>query len=505
MRSKPCLLATAVFLGLVAVIMIISMVTASFDNVDEGQACMQYSNYTGILEDGVITTPENSFVGLHSGFACYPTLIQDIEFTHGGAGVNRVLGTRTKEGLFISLQIHIEYRVDAADMKNLLLQFGRWHHVVSNLTIIARSTLRNTASRYGGLDYLAGDRGSIAASMKADLHLDFQQFSTSVNEVNIKSISLSPEFERAFEAVREVKLQASKALQTREVDLTQEQRANESAVITLLAQRESTLLAARAAVTTATLERDALTTTKQTEIITTKLKAASTRATALTQARSEVNKAKSERTARLTEAQVRESERRLQAQRSRGVVLIEAKAEVEKAKAALVAARTSAETSFASLRVQLEQDRDSKLTAARAELAAAVLERVERLLVANTQLTVTGTREQARKQQAVGSATATRTRANATAAALQQSEAARIDGAAGLKSARVNFLAQLRAKTGMSATQVLRYLRLGALGRSSTNTTMFVDYTKVPLTLEASAQAGSSVTVGAGIDTGVGS
>ena len=59
-----------------------------------------------------------------------------------------------------------------------------------------------------------------------------QPFHLNVNEVNIRTIRLSPAFERAFDAVRQVKLAASKALQTREVDITQERRANESSVRT---------------------------------------------------------------------------------------------------------------------------------------------------------------------------------------------------------------------------------------------------------------------------------
>ena len=80
--------------------------------------------------------------------------------------MNRVLGTRTQEGLFINLDIHIEYRLVSEEMKELFLKFGPWENVVSNITLIARSELRNTASNYGGLEYLAGDRGLIAANMR---------------------------------------------------------------------------------------------------------------------------------------------------------------------------------------------------------------------------------------------------------------------------------------------------------------------------------------------------
>lgn len=489
--KRACTCAAISVVALVGVIVTIALIAESFANVDEGQACIQYSNYSGVLEETVVTTPENSFVGPHSGFACYPTLIQEMEFDNSGSGFNTILGTRTREGLFINVAVHLEYRIEPALMKDLFLTFGRWHNVVTNLTIIARSELRNTASRYGGLDYLAGDRALIAANMKTDLHEAFQKFHVAVSEVNIKSISLSSQFEDAFEAVREVKLAASKALQTREVDITQESRANQSAVITLLANRESTLLAARAEVTTAALERDAQVTEKDTAIITAKLKATSSRQTQLTQARSEVNKAKAERTARLTEAQVRTSEQTLQAQRSRGVVLIEAAAEVEKAKTALVAETTRAETEFAKQRVQLAQQRETALTAAKAKLAAAQLARVEAVLLAQTAQDVATTRESAKRERAAVLADVSRLQGNTTANAISEAEAAKAASDRALRDARVTFLKELQAKTGLTATEVLRYLHLGAVAKSEDSTTMFVDYKKVPLVLEAASAAGT--------------
>ena len=108
MPKRVCFCTTGILLGLAVVVVSVSLIAVSFSNVDEGQACMQYSTYTGELENEVILEPTNKMVGVHSGFHCYPKTIQEIEFTRGGAGVNRVLGTRTIEGLFISLDIHIE-------------------------------------------------------------------------------------------------------------------------------------------------------------------------------------------------------------------------------------------------------------------------------------------------------------------------------------------------------------------------------------------------------------
>lgn len=62
-------------------------------------------------------------------------------------------------------------------------QFGEWYYVTSNLTLISRSVLRNTASRYGGLEYMTGDRAQIAAGMQADLNVAFAQFHATISEV----------------------------------------------------------------------------------------------------------------------------------------------------------------------------------------------------------------------------------------------------------------------------------------------------------------------------------
>ena len=299
-------------------------------------------------------------------------------------------------------------------------------------------------------------------------------------------------------------------------------------VITLLAQRETTILNAHAKVTKATLEREAQLTEKQTEIITAKLKAESARATVLTQARSEVNKASSERLARLTEARVRNSEQTLAAQRSRGVVLIEAAAEVGKAKAQRVALVTAAETQFEKEKIELLRARESALTAAKGRLAAAQLARVAALTQARAALTATKTREAAREVRARSLALIELLKGNATAAEIREAvrgavsvhqhvdapsltcvcvcvcdddvqRAAALTDLKGQKEAQAKFVELLKSEAGLSEEQALRFLHLDALSRvaAAKDTTLFLDYNKVPLMLEA--QQGET-TVNAGVD-----
>jgi len=84
--------------------------------------------------------------------------------TTAPCGLLRLISRRTPR---LALRgLCCRYRIIPTEMRDLFLKFGPWENVVTNLTIIARSEIRNTASRYGGLEYLAGDRGLIAANMK---------------------------------------------------------------------------------------------------------------------------------------------------------------------------------------------------------------------------------------------------------------------------------------------------------------------------------------------------
>lgn len=102
------------------------------------------------MDEQPYLTPTNSFVGVASEFKCYPTTIQELQFEQGGsgervranpgqlwqlqvmharltlpnhcscAGVHRVLGTRTLEGLLIELDVHIEYRIVPEEARQVL-------------------------------------------------------------------------------------------------------------------------------------------------------------------------------------------------------------------------------------------------------------------------------------------------------------------------------------------------------------------------------------------------
>lgn len=483
--KAPCLIGTCVTLVLLAIILTLSLVLSSFQRVDEGMACLRVSSYSGEMEEQPYLTASREFIGLASSYVCMPKTIQEIEFVQGGIGVNRILGTRTKEGLFINLDVHIEYRIIPENVALLYEQFGEWENVVSNFTLIARSEIRNTASRYGGLDYMDGDRTLIANDMQTDLDVALGNFHATVQDVNIRHIELSSAFEQAFESVRDVKLSASKAVQTREVDISQEVRANQSLVINLLAERESILLNARAQATRVALEREAQLTNKRTEIITEKLKAESSRRTTLNNAQIEVNKARAEREAKLTEARIRNSELTLAASNSRGVVLIDATSQVTKTRAAREAALTAATTAAESDKLRLAKDRSTQLLNAKASLSEAVLQRTEAILNAQTQLEQTQTREAARLLEEITLANVRRLEANATADALAETEGARIEGVAARRAADESFVTQLQSKANLTPAQVLRYMHLQALAQVSDGASaLFVDYEKVPLMLE---------------------
>ena len=83
--KRLCVGISCCVFALIAIIVTISLVASSFAKVDEGEACMQYSDYTGVLEDEVVLEPTNAFVGPSSDFHCYPKIVQEIEVRRGSS------------------------------------------------------------------------------------------------------------------------------------------------------------------------------------------------------------------------------------------------------------------------------------------------------------------------------------------------------------------------------------------------------------------------------------
>ena len=120
-KGKGGDLDTSTLLGLgciVGVITSIVLIACSFSRVDETEACLTVNAITGVVGEEVTSEPGNYFTGVDKGFTCFTKSLQRLDFRGGNA-----VWARTSEGLAVKLEFSIEYQLDAAQLRDLLLAF----------------------------------------------------------------------------------------------------------------------------------------------------------------------------------------------------------------------------------------------------------------------------------------------------------------------------------------------------------------------------------------------
>lgn len=440
----------------VVLIICISIFAASFKKVEEGQACVKVNSRTGSVSSEPYLTASNELVGPDFEFICFPTTRQSISFADG-FGLASNLTARTVEGLAINLQIDIEYRIVGEEVFALMNKFGEEFH--GSYMRIARSTLRNVASEFEGLQYLRGERATIGERMREVLDLRLRQDHALVERVNIRDIHLDEAFEEAFRAVEEVRLDRLEALENRALAVVQEQRENETQAVELETARQSTLVAARALVVQAELAHTASITEATTAAARDLISEESVRQSILIAAEANVSRAEAQRDAAVTEATRVASERRLVANRQREV--------------ALIAAR--------SLVLQAREQRETELEGKRAEIDLAERTVAAELIAANA------------------TAVGILADSNATATGRLATGEAEAEEARSRRLAQKGLLESMGAHAGVGADAALQYLWTNELRAlvGSNQTTAFLDYLKQPLLAEAGAGADSTRASGA--------
>lgn len=447
---------------LIVLIICVSVFAASFKKVDEGEACVKINTRTGTIDPKPQTSAKNVILGPDFAWKCVPTTRQAISMSGNSSGweTRRQLSARTIEGLDIALDIDVEYIIDGSAVYELIRKFGdEW---ASAYNIIARSSLRNVASEFEGLQYLRGERGTISDRMREVLDVRFREDHATVERVNLRDIFLDLTFEAAFRGVEEVRLNSREALENRTLAIVNEQRQNETQVIELKTARQKVIVEANAKVTQAELGRSAGLTTARTTAERLLIAEESTRQAALIAAQGNVSKALAQRDAAITDARRQTRELELIAERERDVALISARSKVQEA---------------------LEQ-REGQVEKKMAEIDA--LEReLESLLVS-----------------AAAEAVQVLARNNVTVQGIVASGQARVAEVQSRRVAQKQMFDALGSAAGIGKEEALQYLWTKALEELTTanQTTAFLDYAKQPLMVETGALGGT--VVGASVGSG---
>lgn len=290
--------ACGIVLGLIIGVILLAV---SFHSIDEDQICLRYSTWDRTVNPNPYLEAGNEFVGVTGSFLCYKKGLQHLEFSKGDS-----LQSRTREGLDITLEVVVEYKLQPSRLYDLFQLVGT--DAKPTLTRIARSTLRNAAGHYDALVYFSPSLANVSEYMTSLLKVTFAERFTDAVAVQIMSVNLPARFDAAVRSVTSARLDREKAKQEREVTIANMIRDNRVREIEKLAKRETIYLEEINRGVEATLRREARITEAETTRDLALLAASTARNSSIVNIEADLEKVLVQREGLLTKARARKQQ-----------------------------------------------------------------------------------------------------------------------------------------------------------------------------------------------------
>lgn len=295
---RGCIL--ALILAALTLALIIVLAT-SFARVADDEICQLFYPDGGVL----ITQTEPALVFVGPGYEkyCVPKHVLHMTFDKS-SGLEREIGSRTLEGLPVSITLDVEYRFTPAGLEGSMVRTG-FKNYQERLLMSARAEVRNVCSRFAAVAFLRGSREAIAQQMRdaiAATIVERDGVLIEVVRVNLLTITVDSRFETKFQDVEDIRLLQLQALADLELARIEELRLNETEVISVLADRERRLQEARANLIAAQLNQRSSVTTADTNAQRRIIEAESTRITQLIRKQTDVDETTADRDLDLRQA-----------------------------------------------------------------------------------------------------------------------------------------------------------------------------------------------------------
>jgi len=188
------IVAWGIAISVVVFILIPSIVllSVSFSSLESTEYGLNYNGNVKSIEN-LTYTSGLYFLGVGHSFIVFPKTLQTIDFTTD----TTPLSALTSDGLPVTLEISFQYQLNQDQIYELYLDLGdTWPEVFS---AVGQHILAAVASDFPANDFFSNQVG-IGNEMKSRLNDEFTStFYSSVDQFQLKSVSLPDEFEGAIE------------------------------------------------------------------------------------------------------------------------------------------------------------------------------------------------------------------------------------------------------------------------------------------------------------------
>lgn len=141
-----------------------------------------------------------------STFILFPSTLISVEFASNNA--NGLLSARSNDGLDVSFDINIQYKILKQDVISVYKQFGTNYD--DAIIQIARGTIRSIASKYNAIEYFNNDT-IIENEFKSGLRSALAEQNITLSLLQLKGVTLPQSFEDALTAVQVAQQQIQEA------------------------------------------------------------------------------------------------------------------------------------------------------------------------------------------------------------------------------------------------------------------------------------------------------
>jgi len=189
MSSKAPLIVAGIIVG-VALIVAICLLASSFAKVEQTQVGLLYSHASRKIERKDIYSAGRYYVGVGGEFITFPITQQELSLP--------TFESRTSDGLKISLDVSINYKIDK-DYKSIIQIFDHFgRHYEGYLSRLAMNIIRDASARFTAFQY-SQNRSLVSQEMEADIYDDMHELGFTLDSVQLLNVAFPSNFSNTLQ------------------------------------------------------------------------------------------------------------------------------------------------------------------------------------------------------------------------------------------------------------------------------------------------------------------
>jgi len=192
-----------------ALIVIIILLAVSFAKVEMTEVGLLYSHASRKIDRTQLYTAGRYYVGVGGEFITFPITQQELSLPE--------FESRTSDGLKISLQVSINYKIDKDFEKIIQLydNFGTYYE--GYLSRLAMNIVRDASARFTAFSY-SQNRSLVSQEMERDISDDMGEIGITLDSVQLLNVAFPSNFSNTLQNTLLLQQQVTQALMNKDAE-----------------------------------------------------------------------------------------------------------------------------------------------------------------------------------------------------------------------------------------------------------------------------------------------